>query len=150
PDGPKVIEYNVRFGDPEAQVVLPRFTSDLAGLLAEAAAGEITSTPTFDDGAAVTVVMASEGYPESPRTGDVITGIEDAEAMDGVTVFGAGVAEDDLGRLVTAGGRVLAVTGTGPTIGDAKASAYAAVGKIGWRGEQHRSDIAAAAAGGTP
>jgi phosphoribosylamine--glycine ligase len=149
PDGPKVIEYNVRFGDPEAQVVLPRLSSDLAALLADAAAGELTSTPTFTDDAAVTVVLASEGYPESPRTGDVITGIDEADAIDGVTVFAAGVGEDDDGRLVTAGGRVLAVTGTGPTIADARDAAYRATDLIEWRGKQNRTDIAALAAGGT-
>jgi phosphoribosylamine--glycine ligase len=150
PDGPKVIEYNVRFGDPEAQVVLPRLTSDLAGLLADAAAGDLTSVPTFSDDAAVTVVLASEGYPESPRSGDVITGLDEANDLDGVTVFAAGVAEDGQGRLVTAGGRVLAVTGTGPTIGDARELAYRAADTIDWRGKQNRTDIAALAAGGTP
>jgi phosphoribosylamine--glycine ligase len=149
PDGPKVIEYNVRFGDPEAQVVLPRLTSDLAALLADAAAGDLTSTPTFTDDAAVTVVLASEGYPESPRTGDPIAGLEEADALDGVTVFAAGVAEDDQGRLVTAGGRVLAVTGVGTSLADARALAYRASDLIDWRGKQHRSDIAASAAGGT-
>jgi phosphoribosylamine--glycine ligase len=150
PDGPKVIEYNVRFGDPEAQVVLPRLTSDLAGLLAEAAAGDITSTPTFTDDAAVTVVLASEGYPESPRTGDVITGLDEANALDGVTAFAAGVAEDEEGRLVTAGGRVLAVTGVGTSLAGARELAYRAADLIEWRGKQNRTDIAALAAGGTP
>jgi len=149
PDGPKVIEYNVRFGDPEAQVVLPRLSSDLAALLAEAAAGEITSTPSFTEDAAVTVVLACEGYPASPRTGDVITGLDAAGAIEGVTVFAAGVAEDDQRRLVTAGGRVLAVTGMGPTIADARELAYRGVAEIDWRGKQHRTDIAAQAAGGT-
>jgi phosphoribosylamine--glycine ligase len=145
-DGPKVIEYNVRFGDPEAQVVLPRLTSDLAGLLLQAASGEPMDPPTFDDGAAVTVVLASEGYPESPRTGDVITGLDEAEALDGVSVFAAGVGADDQGRLVTTGGRVLAVTGQGPGLADARERAYAATEVIEWRGQQHRNDIAAAAA----
>jgi phosphoribosylamine--glycine ligase len=150
PEGPKVIEYNVRFGDPEAQVVLPRLTSDLAALLADAAAGDLTSDPTFSDDAAVTVVLASEDYPEAPRTGDVITGIDEANALEGVTVFAAGVGEDEEGRLVTAGGRVLAVTGIGPTIVDARRLAYRATDLIDWRGKQHRTDIAALAAGGTP
>jgi phosphoribosylamine--glycine ligase len=145
-EGPKVIEYNVRFGDPEAQVVLPRLTSDLAELLAQAAAGELVDTPTFTDDAAVTVVLAAEGYPESPRGGDPITGLDVAGAMDGVTVFAAGVAEDDDGRLVTAGGRVLAVTGQGPTIADARSLAHRAVDAIHWAGKQHRNDIAAEAA----
>ncbi len=145
-EGPKVIEYNVRFGDPEAQVVLPRLTSDLGALLLQAAAGEPMDLPTFDDGAAVTVVLASEGYPESPQTGDVITGLDAAGERPGVSVFAAGVAEGDGGRLVTAGGRVLAVTGRGGTIGDARETAYAAAELIEWRGKQNRTDIAAAAA----
>jgi phosphoribosylamine--glycine ligase len=140
-DGPKVLEYNVRFGDPESQVVLPRLTSDLVELLAQAADGAITSTPTFTGDAAVTVVCASEGYPESPRTGDVIDGVEDALAA-GATVFCAGVAQGDGGQLVTAGGRVLNVTATGPTIGAARDAAYQAVGKISWPGMQNRTDIA--------
>jgi phosphoribosylamine--glycine ligase len=146
PDGPKVLEYNVRFGDPEAQVVLPRLSSDLAGLLAEASAGALRSAPAFGDDACVTVVLASEGYPLSPRAGDVIEGIEDASAHPGVTVFGAGVGQDDAGRLVTAGGRVLNVTATGPTIAEARRRAYAAVDRIRWPGMHHRSDIAAEAA----
>ncbi|MDQ6727896.1 MAG: phosphoribosylamine--glycine ligase [Actinomycetota bacterium] len=148
--GPKVLEYNVRFGDPEAQAVLPRFTGDLAALLAEAAAGEILSTPTFDRRAAVTVVLAAEGYPRSPRTGDVIEGLDKADACDDVTVFRAGVAADGRGRPVTAGGRVLAVTGLGADLAAARDSAYAAVSHISWEGMQYRSDIArTAATGGT-
>jgi phosphoribosylamine---glycine ligase len=142
PDGPKVLEYNVRFGDPETQVVLPRLSSDLAGLLAEAALGRLTSEPAFAPEACVTVVLASEGYPASPRTGDVIDGIAEAAAMPGVTVFCAGVATDGDGRLVTAGGRVLDVTATGDTIGEARDRAYAAVARINWPGMHHRSDIA--------
>jgi phosphoribosylamine---glycine ligase len=145
-DGPKVIEYNVRFGDPEAQVVLPRLSSDLAELLAQAAAGELRVRPVFSEDAAVTVVLAAEGYPEEPRTGDPITGLDAASAHAGVTVFAAGVAEDGAGRLVTAGGRVVAVTGTGPTIATARDRAYAAAGEIRWSGMQCRTDIAASAA----
>jgi phosphoribosylamine--glycine ligase len=150
PEGPKVLEYNVRFGDPEAEVVLPRLSSDLAALLAEAAAGELRSRPEFLADACVTVVLASEGYPTSPRTGDVIEGIEEAGAMPGVNVFCAGVGRDDSGRLVTAGGRVLDVTATGTTIAEARERAYAAVDRIRWPGMHHRRDIAAdAAKGGT-
>ncbi|HET7718813.1 MAG TPA: phosphoribosylamine--glycine ligase, partial [Acidimicrobiales bacterium] len=108
--GPKVLEYNVRFGDPEAQVVLPRYAGNLVELLEEAASGRLESEPQFDDRAAVTVVLATEGYPLHPRTGDVIEGLEAADALAGVLVFRAGVALDSAGRLVTAGGRVLAVT----------------------------------------
>jgi phosphoribosylamine--glycine ligase len=143
PDGPRLVEYNARFGDPEAQVVLPRMTTDLAGLLAAAAAGDLTEAPApaFTDEACVTVVLASEGYPLAPRTGDVITGIAAAEAA-GATVFCAGVASGPDGALVTAGGRVLAVTATGPTVAAARARAYAAADHIGWPGLYHRTDIA--------
>ena len=91
PTGPKVLEYNVRFGDPEAQVVLPRMASSLADLLAAAAEGSLGAAPEFDGGAAVTVVCATDGYPASPRTGDPIHGLEEANALDDVTVFCAGV-----------------------------------------------------------
>jgi phosphoribosylamine--glycine ligase len=144
PDGPKVLEYNVRFGDPETEVVLPRLTSDLADLLAAAADGDLRAEPTFDDGAAVTVVCASEGYPATPRTGDVIDGLDAASAVDGVTVFCAGVGSDEAGRLVTSGGRVLTVTGQGPDLGVARRRAYEAVSRVSWPGMRHRSDIAAA------
>jgi phosphoribosylamine--glycine ligase len=144
-DGPKLIEYNIRFGDPDSQVVLLRMTSDLAALLAAAADGDLTTvpSPTFTDDAAVLVVLASEGYPRSPRTGDVIEGLDAARAADGVTVLGAGVRRDDDGRPVTAGGRVLNVIGTGPDPATARSRAYAAVGLISWTGEHHRTDIAA-------
>jgi phosphoribosylamine--glycine ligase len=146
PDGPKVIEYNVRFGDPEAQVVLPRFASDLADLLAQAADGQLLDRPSFVDDAAVTIVLAAEGYPAAPRTGDRIEGLDVASAHPGVTLFAAGVGEDEGGRLVTAGGRVLAVTGTGATIAAARDTAYAAAAEIRWPGMQYRTDIAASAA----
>jgi phosphoribosylamine--glycine ligase len=145
PTGPRVLEYNVRFGDPETQVVLPRLTSDLGALLAAAAAGDLTERadrPTFDDGAAVTVVCASENYPTGPLTGDPIQGLAGASAIDGVSVFAAGVGERD-GRLVTAGGRVLTVTGQGSTVGEARRRAYEAVSMISWPGMQYRTDIAA-------
>lgn len=145
-DGPKMLEYNVRFGDPETQVVVPRLTSDLVDLLAQAAAGSLTSTPTFSDDAYVTVVCASEGYPATPRTGDVIEGLQ-AAAATGAMVFCAGVGADGDGRLVTAGGRVLAVTGSGATIAGAREVAYAAVDELSWPGMHHRTDIALLAAG---
>ena len=114
PDGPKMLEYNVRFGDPESQVVLPRLCSDLVGLLHGAASGRVSAADVaFDDAAAVTVVCATERYPQSPRTGDVIKGLDEAAALDGVTVFCAGVGQSDSGDLVTAGGRVLSITGRG-------------------------------------
>ncbi len=140
--GPKLIEYNARFGDPEAQVVLPRITSDLTQLLAEAAAGSIEHVPTFTDDACVAVACAAERYPATPRVGDVIRGLDDARDLDGVEVFFAGVrAEGD--DLVTSGGRVLYVTGTAPTIEAARAKAYEGVERITWDGMHHRRDIAA-------
>ena len=142
PEGPKLVEYNVRFGDPEAQVVLPRFAGDLAAFLADAAAGELTTEPAFVDDAAVTVMVATEGYPESPRSGDVIDGLDEAAAMDGVIVFGAGVARDDDGRLVTAGGRVLSVTAMAPDLAQARTRAYEAVDAIRFPGKHARRDIA--------
>jgi phosphoribosylamine---glycine ligase len=144
-DGPKLVEYNVRFGDPEAQVVLPRLSTDLVGLLAEAADGHLITEPGFAGDACVTVVLASEHYPASPRTGDVIAGIAEAEAA-GATVFCAGVARDDRGRLVTAGGRILNVTAMGATIAEARDRAYEAAGHISWPGLHHRTDIALEAA----
>ena len=138
PDGPKVLEYNVRFGDPETQVVGPRLTSDLAELLLAAAAGDPLPQPTFTDDAAVTVVLAAEGYPGDVRKGDPIAGIEDAEALPGVTVFRAAV--DDAGR--TAGGRVLNVTALAPTLAEARARAYGGVAHISWPGMHYRKDIA--------
>jgi phosphoribosylamine--glycine ligase len=160
PQGLKVLEYNVRFGDPEAQVVLPRLRSDLADLLAAAAAGSLEDGPAFGDDAAVTVVCASEGYPSSPRIGDPIAGIEAANALEGVTVFCAGVASAGDGDssavspgqssqgLITAGGRVLNVTGQGPDLATARERAYAGVTHIDWPGRYVRFDIAAAAVEG--
>ena len=146
-DGPKVLEYNARFGDPEAQVVLPRMTSDLAALLAEAAAGALRTTPAFGADVAVTVVAATEGYPVAPRTGDVIEGLDRARAVEGARVYCAGVGTDAAGRLVTAGGRVLAVTGLGRTVAQARDRAYAAARLVSWPGMVVRSDIAADVAG---
>jgi phosphoribosylamine--glycine ligase len=147
PHGPRLVEFNVRFGDPEAQVVLPRLASDLAELLATASSGDLThaSPPAFVDDACVTVVLASEGYPAAPRSGDVIEGIAKAEAT-GATVFCAGVARGPAGDLVTAGGRVLAVTGTGASVAAARDHAYRAAQLISWPGLYHRTDIALEAA----
>ena len=147
PDGPKMLEYNVRFGDPETQVVLPRLASDLADLLAGAADGALGDAPAFVADAAVTVVLASEGYPQAPRTGDVIEGLAEAAAMEGVTVFAAGVGAGEAGELVTAGGRVLDVTALGADLATARARAYAAADRIRWPGLLRRDDIALVAAG---
>jgi len=145
PQGLKMIEYNVRFGDPECQVVLPRLSTDLAELLSQAATGNLQVAPEFSNEAVVTVVCAAEGYPAIPRTGDVIRGIEQAQAVPGVTVICAGVGQNSQGQLITAGGRVLDVTAVGSTLTQARERAYQAVALISWPGMQHRSDIASAA-----
>jgi phosphoribosylamine--glycine ligase len=142
-DGPKVIEYNVRFGDPETQVVVPRLATDLVELLAQAAAGDLGTEPAFVDDAAVTVVVAAEGYPRAPRLGDEIHGLEAAARVEGVTIFCAGVATGADGQLVTSGGRVLDVTALGPDLATARQRAYQAVACLSWPGLHVRTDIAA-------
>jgi phosphoribosylamine---glycine ligase len=142
--GMRVVEFNARFGDPETQPLLALLESPLGELLMAAATGRLASVPApvFVDGAAVAVVLASRGYPVTSSSGDVITGIEAAEALAGVHVIHAGTALRD-GALVTAGGRVLAVVGTGTDLAAARAAAYAGVAEISFDGAQHRSDIAA-------
>jgi phosphoribosylamine---glycine ligase len=146
-DGPRILEYNVRLGDPETQAVLPLLASDLTGLFMEVARGELTTTPVFTDDAAVTVVLASQGYPGPVHTGDEIRGLDDhgqlAEPVDGVVVFHGGTARNGVGPFVTAGGRVLGVTGIGPNLDAARERAYRASAKIHWSGMHHRDDIAA-------
>jgi phosphoribosylamine---glycine ligase len=142
PSGPKVLEYNARFGDPETQAVLPRLRSDLLELLeASTRLGGLEGVePQWSDDWAVTLVLASRGYPESASKGDVISGL-DAAAAAGAEVFHAGTAERD-GELVTAGGRVLAVTALGDGPAEARERAYAAADKIEFAGRQLRTDIA--------
>jgi phosphoribosylamine--glycine ligase len=146
--GVRVVEFNARFGDPETQVVLDRLASPLAEMLQACAIGGLDPAfrPAWHQGAAVTVVVAAEGYPASPVKGDVITGIEDAERVPGAYVLHAGTALDGEGRLVASGGRVLNVVGSGPDLTAARAAAYEAVGRIGLRGAHHRTDIALEAA----
>ena len=141
--GPKVLEYNARFGDPETQAVLPRLRSDLLELLeASAEPGGLAGVePEWTSDWAVTVVLASGGYPESSSSGDVIRGLDEVEDAE---VFHAGTAERD-GEIVTAGGRVLNVTGLGATPGEARDSAYAAAERIEFDGRQMRTDIASRA-----
>jgi len=148
--GPQVVEFNCRFGDPETEVVLPLLRSPLAGLLHAAATGRLAQHPplTWSAGAAVTVVVAGEGYPSAPRTGDEIAGVDAAAQIPGVHVLHAGTARRDDGALVTAGGRVLAVTAVGDDLGGARQSAYDAVARISIRGSHHRNDIAERAARG--
>ncbi len=142
--GPRVIEFNARFGDPETQVVLPRLESDLGQVLTACAEGclEEVGPLAFSDDACVTVVLASGGYPGPYEVGLPITGLDVAGAMDGTVVFHAGTARRD-GPVVTAGGRVLAVSATGPGIALARARAYAAAGAIDFEGVHLRTDIAA-------
>lgn len=151
--GPKVIEFNVRFGDPDVQPVLALMESDLGELLLAAAEGRLpeTAPPVFSDDAAVTVVLASRGYPEGSSTGDVIRGVGNANGVNDVDVIHAGTAIIDAPEpgdpghrhLVTAGGRVLAVRAKGYDVADARARAYAAADLISFDGMQRRSDIAA-------
>ena len=142
--GPRVIEFNCRFGDPDIQPVLALLESPLGELLLAAAEGRVADVPApaFRDGASVTVVLASAGYPESSSKGDVITGVGAANGVNDVDVIHAGTALAD-DSLVTAGGRVLAVRATGYDIADARARAYAAADLISFDGLQRRSDIAA-------
>ncbi|MFJ8488592.1 phosphoribosylamine--glycine ligase [Streptomyces sp. NPDC094038] len=147
--GVRVIEFNARFGDPETQVVLARLKTPLAGVLLAAANGTLADLPAlrWRDDAAVTVVVASHNYPDTPRTGDPITGLDAIAAEDAphAWVLHAGTkrAGDDI---VSAGGRVLSVTATGADLTQARERAYAAVARIGLDGSQHRTDIAAKAA----
>ncbi|MCI1437447.1 MAG: phosphoribosylamine--glycine ligase [Acetobacter indonesiensis] len=144
--GPQLIEYNVRFGDPEAQALLLRLTSDLLPALKALADGQLDATPiTFSDQASISIVMAAKGYPAKPETGAVISGIADANALDGVTVFQAGTTENAARDLVVSGGRVLSVCAVGKTVKEARERAYAGVKAISWDGAQWRTDIGARA-----
>jgi phosphoribosylamine---glycine ligase len=142
--GPRVIEFNARFGDPEAQVVLDRLATPLSGLLEACAVGTLASAPALEwhPGAAVTVVVAAENYPGDPVTGDPVAGLEEAAQVEGAYVLQAGT-KLERGLPVTGGGRVLNVVGTGPDVPAARARAYAAVDLIRLRGAHHRTDIAA-------
>ncbi len=144
PAGPKLIEFNVRFGDPECQTLMRRMKSDLAPVLLLAAQGELAGAPkvVWDDQPAVTVVYAAQGYPDEPLKGSVIRGVAQANDVQDVVVFHAGTRTDSDGLLRADGGRVLNVTATGPTLRDAVNSAYEAVRRIDWPGGFCRSDIA--------
>ena len=139
--GPKLIEYNVRFGDPECQVLMLRLTSDLVPALIAARDGQLRN---FDlrwrDSAALTVVMATKGYPGPYKNGSVIKGLADAATLPGVEVFHAGTRAEG-GRITAHGGRVLSVSATGSSVADAQARAYAAVDRIDWPGGFCRRDI---------
>jgi phosphoribosylamine--glycine ligase len=145
-DGPRVLEFNVRFGDPETEALLPRWEGDVAEVLAAAADGRLDSVapPSFIPDAAVCVMVAAEGYPTAPLTGQPISGLDSWRADPTLQVFAAGVGPG----LVTSGGRVLAVTGLGATIAYARERAYRGVERISFPGMHYRSDIAAKAASG--
>ena len=144
--GVRVIEFNARFGDPETQVVLARLQSPLGQLLYRSAIGRLDEQPPLQwrTGAALTVVMAAAGYPGDVRSGDIISGIAEADAMAHVDVLHAGTKRVN-GTIVTSGGRVLSVTAIADSLEQARERAYAAVRTISWSGEQHRSDIALSA-----
>nr|WP_206323099.1 phosphoribosylamine--glycine ligase [Streptomyces sp. HNM0575] len=160
PRGLRVIEFNARFGDPETQAVLARLRTPLARLLHAAATRRLADVPPlrWSDEAAVTVVVAARDYPAAPRTGDVVEGLDEVAREDApeAYVLHAGTKRDGEGRVVSAGGRVLSVTATGPGLSGARERAYEALGRIRLDGSHHRSDIAAeaadaeAAAGGGP
>lgn len=141
PNGPKVIEYNARFGDPEAQVVLPRLKTDLVDILLAVREERLEEQPIeWNDGAAACVVMASGGYPGSYPKGLEITGLDENGQVDGATVYHAGTKLEN-GKFYTSGGRVLGVTATGTTLEEALQKAYAAVEKIHFDGAHYRRDI---------
>jgi phosphoribosylamine--glycine ligase len=150
----RVVEFNARFGDPETQVVLPRLATPLTGLLYAAATGALAAHPPLQwrEQAAVTVVVASEGYPGTPRNGDPVHGLDAAEEVPGAWVLHAGTrassGDGSDGEVVSAGGRVLSVVGTGETLAAARETAYRAVARISLAGSHHRSDIAERAAAG--
>ena len=144
-DGLRVVEFNVRFGDPETQAVLARLTSSLPDLLLAAASGRLADAPapTWSEQAAVDVVLAAPGYPGTVAAGGAVTGVEEVETLPGVHVLHAGTGFDDDGRLVAAGGRVLSVVALADTVGSARDRAYEAVSRIHLDGGQYRTDIAA-------
>jgi len=139
-EGPKLIEYNVRFGDPECEAIMPRIEGDFAALLHQVASGAKFEAPRLSSDTTMTVIVAAKGYPSTPAKGGEIRGIDEAERNEGVTVFQAGTAKQD-GKLVACGGRVLAVTARGRSLGEARERAYAAVGCIDFPDGFHRRDI---------
>ncbi len=146
PQGTKVLEYNVRFGDPESQVLIPRLSSDLFVHLSESAAGALRTPIALTDASCVGVVLASEGYPPAPaRKGDVIEGLDRAGAHEGVVVFHSGTAYGERGEVVATGGRVLTVSAVGADIVQARDRAYGAAAEISWPGVHYRRDIGAQA-----
>jgi phosphoribosylamine--glycine ligase len=141
-DGARVLEYNVRFGDPETQAILVRLESDLVDIFEAVACGRLNEVPVkWSDDASACVVLAARGYPARPETGAEIVGLEQAARREGVEVFHAGTARDQMGRWITAGGRVLGVTAKDVTLESALRRCYEAIGDISWDGMHYRSDI---------
>jgi phosphoribosylamine--glycine ligase len=147
--GPQLLEYNVRFGDPETEALVPLYGDSLVSLLTAVATGTLDEVPPTTGQCAVTVVLSAAGYPEDPRRGDVISGLGDdgqlAFPQEGVVVFHAGTTRDERGRFVTHGGRVLAVSAVAETLAGARERAYAACATITFEGRVMRHDIARAA-----
>lgn len=144
PQGPRVLEYNARFGDPECQPLMFRLKTDLVDLLSAAIDERLATLEPleWDSRAAVCVVMASEGYPGSYVKGHKISGLEEAAKLPDVKVFHAGTKLGENGEVLTNGGRVLDVVALGDTVADAKRKAYEAVSKISWKGSWYRTDVA--------
>jgi phosphoribosylamine--glycine ligase len=151
-EGPKLLEYNARFGDPETQALVPLYGDGFFDLLLRVANGDLDGAAPEAKGSAVSVVLAAHGYPGAPRAGDVITGLgtdgQLAESVEGVTIFHAGSARNDEGQFVTAGGRIVAVTGVGDTLEQARSRAYRGASLVTFEGRVMRSDIASSMAGG--
>jgi phosphoribosylamine--glycine ligase len=140
-DGPRVLEFNARFGDPECQVIMPRMRSDIVPILQQAAEGQIKDTRIeWAKEPAVCVVLASKGYPDAPETGQTVDGLEALKDEADVVVYHAATAQRE-GRVVTVGGRVLGITALGPNLDAAVARAYEAVKKVSFSGMQYRKDI---------
>jgi len=150
-DGIKVIEFNARFGDPETQVVLDRLATPVAGLLAAAADGDLAGAPRprWSAGAAVTVVIAAEGYPGGPATGDPVGGLDEAQQTPGAYVLHAGTVVRG-GTVLSSGGRVVDIVGTGQGVAEARAAAYTAAALVTLRGGWYRTDIATRPGPATP
>jgi phosphoribosylamine--glycine ligase len=140
-EGPKLIEYNVRFGDPECEAIMPRIEGDFAALLHAVATGAPFEAPELSERSTMTVIIAAEGYPASPRRGGAIHGVEAAERVEGVTVFHAGTARHSSGALLGGGGRVLAVTAIADSLANSRARAYRGVDEIAYADGFHRRDI---------
>jgi phosphoribosylamine--glycine ligase len=152
PSGAKLLEYNVRFGDPESQVLVPLYGEGLYDLLLQVGEGRLDGASVAPTGAAVTVILASAGYPQSPRTGELIHGLgpdgQLATPVENVIIFHAGTTRNDEGQFVTSGGRVLAVTGLGVDVAEARRRAYEGASLVTFRGSVRRSDIARRASEG--